>query len=180
MGEKNLFIKLGGDILGFIGENLGRAKGLMYLIFSFSHGFFFIIMVFQWVQGVDNSIKLKKIQIGSGDLRKRDKGLGIFIFFQKGFFGVKRGGWDNSTPFQKEVYFKRIGTGELFLGWGLTQRFVYRVAWEGEVWFFLKVGRWHFKEIPNFFFWVLLDGVIGERGWVYFFLVYFFFCDMVI
>jgi hypothetical protein len=32
-GKHNLFIKLGGDILGFIGENLGRAKGFKYLIF---------------------------------------------------------------------------------------------------------------------------------------------------
>jgi hypothetical protein len=27
-GKHNWFIKLGGDIVGFIGENLGRAKGL--------------------------------------------------------------------------------------------------------------------------------------------------------
>jgi hypothetical protein len=35
----------------------------------------------------------------------------------------------------------------MFLGWGLIQRFVSWVAWEGEVWLFLKVGRW---DIFNF------------------------------
>jgi hypothetical protein len=30
------------------------------------------------------------------------------------------------------------------LGWELTQRFVSWVAWEGEVWLFLKVGNWGF------------------------------------
>jgi hypothetical protein len=32
---------LGRDIVGFIGENSGKAKGLRYLIFFFSHGFVF-------------------------------------------------------------------------------------------------------------------------------------------
>jgi len=32
-GKHNLFIKLGGDKLGFTGENLRRAKGIRYLIF---------------------------------------------------------------------------------------------------------------------------------------------------
>jgi hypothetical protein len=31
--KHNLFIKLGGGTMGFIGENLGRAKGLRYLIY---------------------------------------------------------------------------------------------------------------------------------------------------
>jgi hypothetical protein len=39
--------------------------------------------------------------------------------------------------------------GELFLGWGLTQRVISWVAWEGEVWLFFKVGRWDFKKIPR-------------------------------
>ncbi len=29
-GKHNLFIKLVGGIVGFIGENLGKAQGLMY------------------------------------------------------------------------------------------------------------------------------------------------------
>jgi len=33
------------------------------------------------------------------------------------------------------------------LGWGLTQKVVSWVAWEGEVWLFFKVGRWDFKNI---------------------------------
>jgi hypothetical protein len=31
-GKHNLFIKWGGGTMGFIGENLGRAKGLRYFI----------------------------------------------------------------------------------------------------------------------------------------------------
>ncbi len=37
---------------------------------------------------MDNLIKLKKLQILSGDLRDGDEGLGTFFFLsQKGFFG---------------------------------------------------------------------------------------------
>jgi hypothetical protein len=59
------------------------------------------------------------------------------------------------------------------LGWGLTQGFVSWVAWEGEVWLILKVGRWDFLNCPrNLFF-----GGVGwggwKKGWVYFIL---FFC----
>jgi len=85
MGKHNLFIKLGGDIFGFIGENLGRAKGVKVLFFLSFSGFYFI-MGFQWVQGVDNSIKLKELQIVSGDLRDGDEGLGFFLFFSKRVF----------------------------------------------------------------------------------------------
>jgi hypothetical protein len=35
---------------------------------------------------VDNSIKLKKLQVVSGTLRKRDEGLRTFFSFPKGFF----------------------------------------------------------------------------------------------
>ncbi len=39
-GKHNLFIKLGGGTMGFIGENLGRTKGLRYFIlFSSLTGF---------------------------------------------------------------------------------------------------------------------------------------------
>jgi hypothetical protein len=42
---------------------------------------------------VDNSIKLKELQLVSGALRKGHEGLGIFIFiFQKCYFWVRRGG----------------------------------------------------------------------------------------
>jgi hypothetical protein len=45
-------------------------------------------MGFQWLQGVDNSIKLKELQVVNGALRKGDEGLGIVVFFSKRvFFG---------------------------------------------------------------------------------------------
>jgi hypothetical protein len=72
---------LGGGKLGFIGENLLRAKKLRYLIFFLLSWFCFFIMGFQWVQGVDNSIRLKELQVVCGILRKGDEGLGFFIFF---------------------------------------------------------------------------------------------------
>jgi hypothetical protein len=40
-GKHNWFIKLGGHIVGFIGENLRRTKGLRYLVFFLSQGFVF-------------------------------------------------------------------------------------------------------------------------------------------
>jgi hypothetical protein len=59
---------------------------------------------------VDNSIKLKKLQVISGALRKGDEGLGTFIlFFQKGFFLVRKGGW-GKTPFGKRQIFLGMGT----------------------------------------------------------------------
>jgi hypothetical protein len=48
-GKHNLFIKLGGDTMGFIGENLGRAKGLRYFILFSSLTCLFFIMGFQSV-----------------------------------------------------------------------------------------------------------------------------------
>ncbi len=54
---------------------------------------------------MDNSIKLKNLQVVSGALKKGDKGLGTFFSFSKRvFFGVRRGGWDNSTPFQRRFF----------------------------------------------------------------------------
>jgi hypothetical protein len=40
-GKHNLFIKLGGSTMGFIGENLEREKGLKYFYFFLSHKFVF-------------------------------------------------------------------------------------------------------------------------------------------
>jgi hypothetical protein len=48
-GKHNLFIKLGGGTLGFIGENLGRAKGKFFFFFFVSLMGLFFIMVFQRV-----------------------------------------------------------------------------------------------------------------------------------
>jgi hypothetical protein len=53
---------------------------------------------------VDNSIRLKKLQVVNGALRKGDEGLGFFIFFSKKYFWVRRGGWGNSTPFQRRFF----------------------------------------------------------------------------
>ncbi len=90
--------------------------------------------------------------IRSGALRKGDNGLRICFLFQHGFFCVRRGGWINSTAFQRS-FFKGIGRNEFYLGWGLTQWFVSWVAREGKVWLILKVGRWDFKIFPkNCFF----------------------------
>ncbi len=69
---------------------------------------------------MDNSIRLKELQVASGALRKGDEGFGFFFFFSKRFFWVRRGGWGNSTPFQRRF----------FLGWGLTQR-LFR-GWHGK------------------------------------------------
>jgi hypothetical protein len=45
--KHNLFIKLGGGTLGFIGENLGRAKGKIFVFFCLSHGFVFLLWGFR-------------------------------------------------------------------------------------------------------------------------------------
>jgi hypothetical protein len=50
---------------------------------------------------VDNSIRLKELQVVSGALRKGDKRFLKISLFQKGFFWVKKGEWVNSTPFQR-------------------------------------------------------------------------------
>jgi hypothetical protein len=34
-GNHNLFIKFGGGALGFIGQNLRRTKGMIYILFYF-------------------------------------------------------------------------------------------------------------------------------------------------
>jgi hypothetical protein len=55
------------------------------------------------------------------------------------------------------------------------------VAREGKVWLILKVGMWDFKFFSKeLFFWVVWDGVVGERGRVFFFFPLFVFCDLVI
>ncbi len=48
-------------------------------------------MGFQWVQGVDNSIKLKELQLVNEGLKNEDEGLRIFFLFQKGFFWGEEG-----------------------------------------------------------------------------------------
>ncbi len=105
------------------------------------------------------------------------RGYELFFFSKQVFF--RWGGEDGVIPpLSKGGFFLRIGRGEFFWGWGLTQRFVSWVEWEGEVWLFFKVGRWDFKKIPRNCFLVVWDAVVGERRWVYIYSL-FFFCDMV-
>ncbi len=53
---------------------------------------------------MDNSIKLKKLQVLNGAFRKGDEGLRFVFLFQKGFSHVRRRRWDNSTPFQRRCF----------------------------------------------------------------------------
>jgi hypothetical protein len=57
-----------------------------------------------WGFNEDNSIKLKELQVVSGALRKKDKGLGIFFNFSKEFFWIRKGGWV-IPPFSQGVFF---------------------------------------------------------------------------
>jgi hypothetical protein len=53
---------------------------------------------------VDNSIRSKELQVVSETLRKGDEGLGIFFFFQKGFFFECRGEDGSILPLFKGVF----------------------------------------------------------------------------
>ncbi len=120
---------------------------------------------------MDNSIRLKELQVVSGALRKGDERLGKKKCFPKGVFFGEEGRMDQFHPFPKE-FFLRIGRSEFYLGWGLTQGFVSWVAWEGEIWLILKVGRWDLQTFQGIIFLVVWDGVVGKRGWVYFVLFF--------
>ncbi len=72
---------------------------------------------------MDNSIRLKELQVVNGALRKRDKGLGFSFSFSKGFFWVRRRRWGNSTP-SKRGFVLRDWDRSNLLGWGLSQRVV--------------------------------------------------------
>jgi hypothetical protein len=50
------------------------------------------------------------------------------------------------------------------LGWGLTQRVVSYVAWEGEVWLFFKHEGGIFLISQGIILLVVWDGVFGESG----------------
>jgi hypothetical protein len=126
---------------------------------------------------VDISIRLKKLQVVSGVLRKGNEGLRIVFSFLNGFFFVRRGGWV-IPPLYKRGFFKGIGRDEFFMGWGLTERFGF-LGDMGMINLVVSQGRKVelFVILPGIIFWVVWD---GKRGWVYiFFLFSFFFCDMV-
>jgi hypothetical protein len=62
------------------------------------------------------------------------------------------------------------------LGWGLTQRAVSWVAWEGKVWLFFKVGKWDLKNFPrNYSYGGVRWGVWRKRTVFFFFFFFFFF-----
>jgi hypothetical protein len=48
---------------------------------------------------VDNSTRLKELQVVSGVFFFKCEGLENLFLFQKGFFWVRKGGWINSTLF---------------------------------------------------------------------------------
>ncbi len=52
---------------------------------------------------MNNSIRLKELQIVSGTLRKGDEELGFIYLFSKEFFWVRVGS-GNSTAFQKNIF----------------------------------------------------------------------------
>jgi hypothetical protein len=62
----------------------------------------------------------------------------------------------------------------LYLGWGLTQRVIPWVAWEGEVWLFFKARRWDFFIFQGIIHLVVWDQVFGENRWVLLFFFSFF------
>jgi hypothetical protein len=66
---------------------------------------------------VDNSIRLKELQILTAVLGKGDEGLEILFYSLKEFFWVRRGGWDKSTPFQRKFFFKGLGEVKFFWDW---------------------------------------------------------------
>jgi hypothetical protein len=77
-----------------------------------------------------------------------------------------------------EVFFKGLGY-VIFLGWGLTERVVSWVAWEGEIWLFFKTRRWDFFNfMRNYSFGGVGWGVWRKWVGIILFRLYFF-CDMV-
>jgi hypothetical protein len=67
---------------------------------------------------MDNSIRLKELQIINGALRKGDERLGFCFSFVKNykrvFFVVKKGGWGNPTAFRRKVFLKGLGQESYF------------------------------------------------------------------
>jgi hypothetical protein len=85
----------------------------------------------------------------------------MFFLSQKCFSWVRRGGWGNSTLFQKQIFIRDWR-------WGLTQRVVSWVAWVGKFWLFFKQGRWDFLIFQKYLKLVVWDGPFGESRWVCF------------
>ncbi len=85
-----MFIKLGEGAIGFIGENLGRAKGFIFIYFSSSSRtclFVFLRWGFnRYKEWIFNS--MERITSRKWSFKKRGKGARIIFSFSKGvFFG---------------------------------------------------------------------------------------------
>ncbi len=122
---------------------------------------------------MDNSIRLKELQVVNGFLKKGDEG------FQKSFDCVRKGRWGTSTFFQK-IFFKK-GLGKvIFFGMGTNPRVCFLGNMGGRNLVVLQGTKVRFYFLISFSqgisFLVVWSGVVGKWGWVY----SFFFCDMVI
>jgi hypothetical protein len=71
------------------------------------------------------------------------------------------------------VFFKGIGISGFLWGWGIIQRVVSWVAWEGEVWFFSRQEGDIFLIFQRIILLVVWDGVFGESRWGVFFFCFF-------
>ncbi len=63
---------------------------------------------------MDNSIKLKELQVENGAIRKGDEGLQFLFSFQKGFFWVRRGENGIIPPLSEGGFFKGLGYVNFF------------------------------------------------------------------
>ncbi len=125
---------------------------------------------------MDNSIRLKELQVVNGGLRKKTWEVKIFIFFKMVFF--QWGEEDEIIPPLSKggfiIFPKGIGTNEFCLGWGQTWKVFSWVAWEGKVWLFFKARRWDLKFFPrNYSFGSVRWGV--WRKWMSIFFLFYFF-----
>jgi hypothetical protein len=76
--------------MGFIGENLGRAKGLNFIFFPLSQVCFLLWGFSGYKEWIIQLIE--KLQVVSGAFLKRGRRVRNFSFlFQKGFFGGEEG-----------------------------------------------------------------------------------------
>ncbi len=66
---------------------------------------------------MDDSIRLKELQVVNGALRKGDKGFKSLFSFSKGFFTGEEG---KIQPLSKEGFFLTDWDRRFLLGWGLT------------------------------------------------------------
>jgi hypothetical protein len=121
---------------------------------------------------VDNSIKLKELQVESETLRKKDKGLSFFLF--KGIFF----GWGKEDKIIWPLYEEFFWVGlekVIFLGDGGLSQGVF-FGWHGREKFgpFSRLEGWGFFCFQKVIVLVMWDGVVGEGGgYIFFFFLFF-------